>query len=350
MIPCGKTGEPWYFLEEMYPAFGNLVPRDIGAREVLRVCEKGLGIDGENQVHLDNTHLSDEKKKKLHSVLEIYAKFTGEDPREVPMKIFPAVHYSMGGAWVDWPASGDPDRESRYRQMTNLQGCFNCGESDYQYHGANRLGANSLLSCIYGGLVCGVEVPNYLDSLKSSYRDLPDSVFEESLQVEENFKKELIKRRGDENVHKLHDEVADLMIQNVTVKRNNKDLATTLEKLKQIRERYKNITLDDHSRFANQTYVFAHQFQSMLELALVITKGALQRNEFRGAHFKPEFPERNDAEWLKTTIAQYTPDEPKISYEKIDMRHLQPIMRDYTQAKKVKPKLDNVPTNIALPI
>jgi succinate dehydrogenase / fumarate reductase flavoprotein subunit len=140
------------------------------------------------------------------------------------------------------------------------------------------------------------------------------------------------------------------MIQNVTVKRNNKDLATTLEKLKQIRERYKNITLDDHSRFANQTYVFAHQFQSMLELALVITKGALQRNEFRGAHFKPEFPERNDAEWLKTTIAQYTPDEPKISYEKIDMRHLQPIMRDYTQAKKVKPKLDNVPTNIALPI
>jgi succinate dehydrogenase / fumarate reductase, flavoprotein subunit len=137
IIPCGKTGEPWYFLEEMYPAFGNLVPRDIGAREVLRICEMGLGIDGQMQVYLDIAHLSAEKQERLSSVLDIYEKFTGQDPRKVPMRIFPAVHYTMGGAWVDWPAADDPDRFERYRQMTNLPGCFNIGESDCQFHGAN---------------------------------------------------------------------------------------------------------------------------------------------------------------------------------------------------------------------
>ncbi len=124
-IPCGKTGEPWYFLEEMYPSFGNLVPSDIGAREVIRVCALGLGIDGQDQVFLDITGLSDEHQHKVESVLNIYRKFTGEDPRKVPMKIFPAVHYSMGGAWVDWPAADDPDRWTRFRQMTNIPGCFN---------------------------------------------------------------------------------------------------------------------------------------------------------------------------------------------------------------------------------
>ena len=132
---CGKTGEPWYFLEEMYPAFGNLVPRDIASREVLRICEQGLGVDGKIQVFLDVTHLSSEVHTKLASVLEIYEKFTGDNPRKNPMKICPGVHYTMGGAWVDWPAIDDQDRWVRYRQMTNIPGCFNIGESDYLFHG-----------------------------------------------------------------------------------------------------------------------------------------------------------------------------------------------------------------------
>ncbi|HSX25537.1 MAG TPA: FAD-binding protein, partial [Chlamydiales bacterium] len=184
MRPCGKTGEPWYFLEEMYPALGNLVPRDIGSREVLRICELGLGVDGKIQVYLDITHLPLAKQHKLEAVLDIYKKFTGDDPRKKPMKISPAVHYTMGGAWVDWPAADDPDRWTRFRHMTNLKGCFNVGESEYQYHGANRLGANSLLSCIFGGLVAGVEVPRYIASLSSSYTDTPDAVFQDALEKE----------------------------------------------------------------------------------------------------------------------------------------------------------------------
>lgn len=351
-IPCGKTGEPWYFLEEMYPAFGNLVPRDIGSREILRVCEMGLGVDGKMQVYLDVTELSPEKISKLGSILDIYEKFTGDDPRKFPMKIFPAVHYSMGGAWVDWPAADDPDRFQRYRQMTNIPGCFNVGESDYQYHGANRLGANSLLSCIFGGLVVGVEVPRYLTNISTTFDSISPSIFANALEEEEEFKRDLLSRNGVENVHRLHDELALWMVNNVTVKRNNEDLIRTIDKIKEIRERYKNISLDDRSQFANQTYIFANQFSAMLELALVITKGALLRNEFRGAHFKPEFPERDDEQWLKTTIAQYDKNnkEPTITYQPVDLRHLKPISRDYSQAKKVKPTLENIPSNILLPI
>lgn len=352
MKPCGKTGEPWYFLEEMYPAFGNLVPRDIGAREVIRVCELGLGVDGKLQVYLDITHLPPETQHKLDSVLDIYQKFTGDNPRKKPMKICPGVHYTMGGAWVDWPAADDADRWERYRHMTNLKGCFNIGESDYQYHGANRLGANSLLACIYSGLLAGVEVPRYVDSLSESYEKTPEKIFSEALGIEEKIQKDLLSRNGKENVHVLHDELSDWMIRFVSVKRDNPDLVKAIEKIKEIRERYKNIGLSDRGTTLNQTYVFAHQFRAMLEVALVIAKGALLRNEFRGSHFKPEFPERDDENWLKTTIATYDPEEtePVITYEPIDTRHLDPIKRDYTKAKRFKATLKNIPENIQLPI
>jgi succinate dehydrogenase / fumarate reductase, flavoprotein subunit len=351
-VTCGKTGEPWYFLEELYPAFGNLVPRDIGSREILRICEMGLGVDGQMQVYLDLTHLSKEKLKKLESILEIYTKFTGDDPRKVPMRIFPAVHYSMGGGWIDWPAADDPDRWKRFRQMTNIPGCFNVGESDFAYHGANRLGANSLLSCLFGGLVVGNEVPRYLESLSHSFVDLSSGLFDEAIDLEATFKKDLLSRSGGENVHYLHDELAEWLVNNVTVKRDNRNLERTLYKIKELQERYERISLDDRSQFANQTYIFANQFRAMLDIAAVITKGALLRNESRGAHFKPEFPHRDDENWLKTTIATYDEStrEPEISYLPVDTRYLQPIHRDYTTAKKVKPTLENIPTNIKLPL
>lgn len=348
VIPCGKTGEPWYFLEELYPAFGNLVPRDIGSREILKICEMGLGINGQMQVYLDVSHLSDEKKEKLRAILEIYEKFTGEDPKKVPMKIFPAMHYTMGGAFVDWPASDDADRLSRFRQMTNLKGCFVIGEADYQYHGANRLGANALLACIFSGLVAGEELPRYIES--TGIKKEADSAFKKALEEEEAFKKDLLTREGKENVFILYEELSDLMVKHVTVKRNNKDLAETLEAIKEIRKRYKQISLQDKGSIANQTYQFASQFRAMIELALVIVKGALLRNESRGAHSKPEFPERNDDEWLKTTLATYSPSEPIISYEPVDLRHLKPAKRSYTEAKKVVPHLENIPAHLPLPI
>lgn len=348
-IPCGTTGEPWYFLEELYPAYGNLIPRDIASREILRICEMGLGLEGGNQVFLDVRHLSAQSFSRLEGVLDLYLKFTGEDPRKVPMRIFPGVHYSMGGAYVDWPAQEDPDREKRFRQMTNIPGCFVVGEADFEYHGANRLGANSLLSAMFGGLVAAEEIPRYLATLPSESPKA--SFFTEALATEEKKRQELLSRSGPENVHELHEELASWLVRNVTVKRNNADLGATLEKIYEIRERFRHITLRDKGvQSLNQTLQFAMEFESMLELAIVITKGALLRNESRGGHFKTDFPERNDTDWLKTTIAEYRPDTPIITYKPVDCRYIKPQRRDYTVAAKVVPHFEGLPETLELPL
>ncbi|MGR3911979.1 MAG: succinate dehydrogenase flavoprotein subunit [Candidatus Rhabdochlamydia sp.] len=348
--PCGKTGEPWYFLEEMYPGYGNLIARDVAAREILRVCELGMGVGGSEGVYLDMHHLPQETLHKVESVLEIYQKFTGEDPRKVPMKIYPAVHYSMGGAWVDFPAADDADRNQRFRQMTNITGCFAAGESEFEYHGANRLGANSLVACIFAGLTCGNEVPNYLETLQERAKDLSSKLYEEATFLEKQDQKRLLSYQGSENIHKLHDEMAEVMVRHMTVKRNNNDLQKAVGKLKEIRERVAFVTLDDQGSHLNQTLTFAQQFTPMLELSLAMTVSALSRNESRGAHFKPEYPNRDDENWLKTTLASYTKEEPTISYKPVDIRHLKPLARDYVHAKKVKPTLENIPSNIGLPV
>ncbi len=350
-VPCGTTGEPWYFLEEFYPDIGNLVPRDIASREIVKVVKAGLGVDGLDQVYLDVTHFDADLQHKYASVFDIYEKFTGDDPSKVPMKIFPGVHYSMGGAWVDWPASDDEDRWERFRHMTNIPGCFNVGESDYQYHGGNRLGGNSLMSCIYGGLVTGLDVVYYLDSLTRSYTEIGPSPFEQALGKEQAFKHDLLSRKGSENIHMLHEELSDILVKNCTVVRDNEELKETIEEIKSIRERYQNISLDDRSQVLNQTYVLANQFRAMLELALVIAKGALMRDEFRGAHYKPEFPDRDDTNWLKTTIALYNEEkgEPDISYEDVDTRHVKPVLRSYKKTHD-RPEIVRIPENIQLPI
>ena len=347
-IPCGVTGEPWYFLEELYPAYGNLVPRDIASREIQRICEMGLGIEGKNEVFLDVRHLSESQFHRLEAVLDLYQKFTGEDPKKIPMRIFPAVHYSMGGALVDWPAEEDDDRLKRFRQMTAIPGCFVIGEADFEYHGANRLGANSLLSALFSGFVAAHEIPRYLGTLTHS--PVSERLFQEALSIEKRKFSELMNRQGPENVFLLYDELSHWLLRNVTVKRNNADLAKTIEAILSIRERFLHITIGDQGSVLNQTLQFAYEFESMLEIALAITKGALLRNESRGSHFKPEFPKRNDADWLKVTLAEYRPDSPAISYRPVDCRYLKPQMRDYTVAAAVVPHFEGLPSTIVPPL
>ncbi|NGX27945.1 MAG: Fumarate reductase flavoprotein subunit [Candidatus Anoxychlamydiales bacterium] len=336
MKKCGQSNEKWFFLEEMYPEYKNLVPRDIAAREILKVCELGLGIDKKNQVYLDATHLSDETLKKVETPLNIYQKFRDEDPKKVPMKVFVAVHYTMGGAYVDWPAIDDVDRDKRFRQMSNIEGLFNIGESDYLYHGANRLGANALLACIFSGLVAAKEIPRYIDKNSEELKEESPDVKEE-IETEEKKKFKLLHQRGDENVYDLHQEMASLMLNNVTVKRNNKDLKDTLDKLIKIESRIKNIQLVDKSTTLNQSYIFARQFPYMLKYAMAITLGAIKRDESRGSHFKKEFSKRDDKKYLKTTLATYNEkiNDIEISYKDVDVRHFDPIDRTYQKQQKI---------------
>ncbi|XXM70964.1 succinate dehydrogenase flavoprotein subunit [Lysinibacillus sphaericus] len=320
-----KDGKPWYFLEEKYPAYGNLVPRDIATREIFDVCvNQKLGINGENMVYLDLSHKdSKELDIKLGGIIEIYEKFMGDDPRKVPMKIFPAVHYSMGGLWVD------------YDQMTNIPGLFAAGECDYSQHGANRLGANSLLSAIYGGMVAGPNAVKYIQGLEKSVESVPSSVFERHVQQEEEKWNTIMSMNGTENAYVIHKELGEWMTDNVTVVRHNDKLKETDNKILELMERYKNININDTAKWSNQGATFTRQLWNMLQLARVITIGALNRNESRGAHYKPDFPDRNDEEFLKTTMAKYNAaaNSPEFHYEEVDTGMIAPRKRDYSKSK-----------------
>jgi succinate dehydrogenase / fumarate reductase flavoprotein subunit len=312
----------WYFLEEWYPKYGNLVPRDVATRAIHRVVyEFGLGIDGQPMVYLDLTHIDRATlNRKLEGILEIYEKFVGDDPRDVPMKIFPGVHYTMGGLWVD------------FNQMTNIPGLFAAGETEYQYHGANRLGANSLVSCIYGGFQTGPNALKYAKSLPAAEGD-GGAAAEIARQAEIN--KNLMNNEGTENPFKLWRELGSTMTEHATVIRYNKGLKLADEKIVELLERYKKVNLADRSQWANTSFAFARQLKNMLELSRTITLGALLRDESRGAHYKPDFPDRNDEKFLKTTKASFTgaPEGPKFEYEEVDTQFIKPRPRSYTAAK-----------------
>lgn len=324
-----KDGKPWYFLEEKYPAYGNLVPRDIATREIFDVCvNQKLGINGENMVYLDLSHKDPhELDIKLGGIIEIYEKFMGDDPRKVPMKIFPAVHYSMGGLWVD------------YEQQTSIPGLFAAGECDYSQHGANRLGANSLLSAIYGGMVAGPNAVRYISGLEKSADSISSSIFDNhTKQQEEKWDGIMSLNKGSENAYILHKELGEWMTNNVTVVRYNDKLQQTDDKIVELLERYQNIDINDTAKWSNQGAMFTRQLKNMLHLARVITIGALNRNESRGAHYKPEFPDRNDDQFMKTTMATFTGENtaPAFHYEDIDVSLIPPRKRDYTKTKEEK--------------
>ena len=371
--------ERFYFLEERYPLYGNLVPRDVGAREIYDICvNEGLGVKGEMKVYLDLTHHSPEfLNRRLGGILEIYEKFTGVDPRVEPMEIFPAVHYSMGGIWTDYTPTSDGliDYQSPNNQMTSITGLYAAGEADYQYHGGNRLGANSLLSCIYTGLMMSPGVINYVKNLPQAAEDHYQKVFDgASKQWQERFS-DIYKMNGSENPYSLHRELAEQMITNVLIVRQNSKLEGTLDKINEFESRWKNITCLDTTDWSNPVPSFINQLWNMIQLSKVITKGALMRDEFRGSHYKPEFdlkqpddfqPEtylefekqkadgnlnesafdqqhlaymkrfaENNEKWLKTTIAEYkngtsgSEGGPEISYEDVDTSLISPRPRKY---------------------
>ena len=335
-----RDGKPWYFLEDMYPAYGNLVPRDVASRAIFKVCvHMGLGINGENRVYLDLSHIDPHYlERKLGGILEIYMDFVGKDPRKVPMEIFPSVHYSMGGIWVD------------RLHHTNIKGLMASGECDYQYHGANRLGANSLLSAAYSGTVSG---PEAMRMAKSG--ELGDALTQAELdkarqEVVDQFEG-ILKMDGPENAHKLHHELGDLMYKYVSIERDNNGLDQCLVELKEILKRWDNIGLTDRGHWANQEAMFVRQLRNMILYAMCITKAARCRDESRGAHAKIAldangkrmmdgdelvFMPRDDKNFMRISIVDYDPktEEPIVSYDEFDHSLIKPRARNYAVATK----------------
>jgi succinate dehydrogenase / fumarate reductase flavoprotein subunit len=315
--------ERFYFLEEWYPKYGNLVPRDVATRAIHKVVfEMKMGLPGGPAVYLDVSHIPHEVlDRKLEGILEIYEKFVGVDPREEPMKVFPAMHYTMGGLWVD-----------NEQQSTNLPGIYAAGECEYQYHGANRLGANSLVSCIFGGMIAGPAAVRYARNLENGCDSVSSEVFERERVRQQDITDGLLHQQGTENPITIWRELGEVMTENCTVIRYNANIKKTLDKLGELSERYKKINLQDRTQWSNQTLNFTRELGNMLVLAQVIALGALERNETRGAHYKPEFPERDDANWLKTTIAHYNFGKICLDYQPVDTSLIPPRERKYTAA------------------
>jgi succinate dehydrogenase / fumarate reductase flavoprotein subunit len=346
----------FYFLEDRYPKYGNLVPRDIATREIFDVCtNEGLSVEKDRLcVYLDLTHIPRETlDRKLGGILEIYEKFQGVDPRVMPMKIFPAVHYSMGGLWVDYErsAAGGMVEGAVRNQRTSVPGLYAIGECDYQYHGANRLGANSLLSCIFSGLF----VAPTLKAVCEGRGSADDArLFDAAVRREEERHRALLGRTaGVENPYDLHQQLGVLMTRAATVVRRNDQLESAYGQVCDLEDRWRRCAVSDTGNWTNQNVVFTKALGDMFPLAKLILKGALLRDECRGAHFKPDCAmpgivesdpsaarveaerwcdrfEENTRKWLKSTIAECRPDgSPTITYQDVDTSLIPPRPRLY---------------------
>lgn len=336
-----KDGKPWYFLEEMYPAYGNLVPRDVASRAIFKVCvHMDLGINHDRRVYLDLSHIpADYLERKLGGIIEIYTEFVGKDPRKVPMEIFPSVHYSMGGIYVD------------RKHFTNIPGLMASGECDHQYHGANRLGANSLLSAAYSGTVSGPEAMKWAKENVSKLCEITDAEIENARQQVQDEYDAIRQMNGSENAHQLHQEMGEIMYEYVSIERDNKGLDICLAKLKEILKRWDNIGVTDHGNWANQEAMFVRQLRNMILYAMAITKSARCRDESRGAHAKIMLDEngkriekdgelvfypRNDEKFMFTSVVSFNAatEEPEVTYEEFEHSLIKARPRNYAVAKK----------------
>ena len=339
-----------YFLERLYPKYGNLVPRDIATREIFKICLDGFGVGGGNMVYLD---LRDKVREigrekvlgKLEGILEIYEKFVGSDPLAEPMKIFPAVHYTMGGLRVLFAPKkttpGGLEFGNPLNMSTDIKGLYAMGEASFAYHGANRLGANSLLSCIFDGLFGGTCIKNFVNADDHLDADaVPQSAYDAVIAQEKAKVDALIQSTGTENPYQLWNEMGKAMTENVTVVRYNDRLEKTLAMCEDWKRRYKNVKLSDTGMWTNQNLSFTRALGDMIKYAEALIRSALMRDESRGAHYKPEFPDRDDDRFLKATLARYdaATETAHIELGPVDISLVPPRARTYGKTAPVAKK------------
>jgi len=334
-----------YYLERRYPAFGNLVPRDIASRAAKERCDNGFGVNKTGEaVYLDFSHaiirygeekakvsgldLSDSNlvsklgkeivKQKYGNLFQMYEKIVDENPYELPMKIYPAVHYTMGGVWVD------------YNLMTSIPGCFAIGEANFSDHGANRLGASALMQGLADGyFVLPYTIGDYLSNEISTGEistDLPE--FEKSeKEISEKLKK-LISNKGEKSVDYYHKKLGKIMWNKCGMSRNEKDLKSAIKEIKDLREDFhKNVKIPGGLNEFNEQLAKATRVSDFLELGELFAIDALERNESCGGHFREEFQTddgeaiRDDKKFKFVSAWEYNDDPSKPILHKEDLEY-----------------------------
>ena len=323
----------YYYLEERYPRFGNLVPRDVAARNAKDVCDQGLGVGPTGYgVYLDFAAAIEEKgidavKSKYANLFEMYQRITDDDPVETPMRIYPAVHYTMGGLWVD------------YNLMTNVPGLYAIGESNFADHGANRLGASSLMQCLADGyFIIPVTIGDFLSRHESGEITTDHPAFQETeTAVKERINK-LLAVKGTRSAQSFHRELGKIMWEHCGISRSKESLEEGLRKIPALREEFwRDLKLPGNPDELNQSLEHAGRVLDFLDFGELMCRDALLRDESCGCHFREEHQtpegeaERNDEEYAFVSVFEYKGEgiEPELNKEPLSFDALPLAARNY---------------------
>ena len=323
-----------YYLERRYPAFGNLVPRDIASRAAKERCDAGYGAGETGQsVYLDfkdaiNTMGEDTVSARYGNLFEMYSKITGEDPYKSPMRIYPAVHYTMGGLWVD------------YNLMTTVPGLFSIGESNFSDHGANRLGASALMQGLADGyFILPYTIGTYLSKeINNDPVGTDDSAFNKTLEESKGTIDKLLSNQGNRTVESLHKELGLIMWNNCGMSRNQKDLDKALKEVNELKKTFwSDVKVPGKSNAINSELEKAWRVSDFIELGEVMIHDASDRKESCGAHFREEYQTedgealRNDEDYNYVSSWEYAGEDvaPTLHKEILNFETVTPTQRSY---------------------
>jgi succinate dehydrogenase / fumarate reductase flavoprotein subunit len=321
-----------YYLERRYPSFGNLVPRDVASRAAKAVCDEGRGVGGSLGVYLDFSDAIkrlgvDGVRERYSNLFDMYERITGENPYEVPMRIYPAIHYTMGGLWVD------------YNLMTTVPGLYSIGEANFSDHGANRLGASALMQGLADGyFVLPYTIGDYLASTKLDKIDSTHPAATDALAKAQNMTKRLLEIRGKRTVASFHRELGKIVWEECGMARNEAGLKRALKRIPELREEFwKNLNVLGSDEELNQALENAGRVADFLEFAELMCLDALNRKESCGGHFREEFQtpdgeaQRNDSEYSYVAGWEYAGpnSSPILNKEPLSFEYVHPSQRSY---------------------
>jgi len=322
-----------YYLETRYPSFGNLVPRDVASRNAKYVCDEGRGVgDTGLAVFLDFADAikrdgEDAIRDRYGNLFEMYERITGENPYQRPMRIFPAVHYTMGGLWVD------------YNLMSNIPGLYVLGEANFSDHGANRLGASALMQGLADGyFVLPYTIGDYLGNTDLPDVGTEDSVFEQPEKETDERVEKLLGIKGKRSVLQYHRELGKIMWDNVGMSRNRKGLEEAISSISALKEEFwKNVNVPGHGTILNKNLEEAGRVADFIELGELMARDALTREESCGGHFREEFQTaegeamRNDEEFTHVAAWEYKGEKetPERHREELEFDNVKLTQRSY---------------------
>jgi len=321
-----------YYLERRYPSFGNLAPRDIASRAAKERIDAGHGVGRlKNAVYLDFKHAIERLgletiQDRYGNLFNMYKKITGIDAYKEPMMISPAAHFSMGGLWVD------------YELMTSVPGLYAVGECNYSDHGANRLGANSLLQAsVDGYFILPNTINNYLaDEMKVSQTDLNHKAFEHTEQQVRSHINKLLNINGTKTVDHFHRELGKIMWNECAMSRNEDGLKLAIAQIQQIKDEFwSDVNVTGQGDEMNTELEKAYRLADFIELAMLMCKDALQREESCGAHFREEFQTadgeavRVDDKYAYVSAWEYNGGDFKLNKEPLNFEFVNPTVRSY---------------------